>query len=1030
MILYKNETEKQMKNFSYRVAVTVALITCLVTTGSGQNSDPLWFPVGPAPEGQSTLQTNGGVSGRIWSIAFSKNFDQKGTAAMYIGAAGGGVWRSIDYTSLTPHWTPLLDHFPTSFPISRLLGLQDIGAVAVDPNHPWIIYAGSGDPAGPGPNGYGQGILKSTDGGSSWSLSSLTLNPFAPGFSRIIVDPTDPSGNTVYSNGGFGPNSPLRGIFKSVDGGTSWNLIHNGLPTKIAVSDLDFAIINNQIILFAGIQDLSGQQGDKNGIWQSPDKGETWTQMTISAMTDLSGLSIPNASIGLIRLAVDHTPGAANGLYAGLVNASKSEMLNIFKLKNNAWSPIGHGFNGIISTAGAFAMGLSESGQIFAGMGNASQDGIYQSSDQGTTWTNIFSGTDGFHPHHDQRSWGFSNGQVFEGNDGGLNRFVIDSKGTGIWQSLNTPSLQTIMAQGISSHPLYPNVILTGSQDNGVALRRNGIWQYVTGDDDASCKFDPFDADYTYRTSVSEYSFFFRSKDGGLTWPDDISVPGKPNVPYYASYAFHPTVPGRIVVGLDKIYETRTRGDQWSAISDLLGGTGATAGTVAYAGGDVIYASYGSRLFKTVNDGASASNSSWSELQSPTGSFQGAIVSIVFDPSNANNLFLGILGGIIWNSSNGGSTWTNVTSDFPSNLQLNRLAIRYDESVSHPVIYLASSVGVYSSFMQGNSLHWKKFGQQMPDVNVTDLQYNPTNKYLIASTFGRGVFAAYTHFSTNAPVGSTTLNNRIYTVARDLDGRVCINQATFGSAFSGWFEVQGHGNTPSAPAAVSVNNNIFIFIRDAGNRILLNQAEFQHPFGEWFEVQGNGITDAAPAAAAIGKTVYVFVKGIDGKIYKNEADFGHAFGNWFPIPGNITTNVSPWVVTHNNTLYVFIRGTDGKIYKNEADIGHAFGDWFPIPGTITTDVSPTAAVIGNTLYVIIKSTQGQVYKTEADFGHSFGDWFEVTGAGQTNVPLSACSLPNELFIFMKALDGTIDLNQAAFRQGFSGWFEVGGGIQQ
>lgn len=101
----------------------------------------------------------GGVSGRVWSIAISGNFDQQGTPAMYLGVSGGGVWRSTDFTGAAPAWTPLLDHFPDSFPLSRVSGLPNIGALAVDPNHPWVIYAGSGDPDDRGPIMYGQGMI-------------------------------------------------------------------------------------------------------------------------------------------------------------------------------------------------------------------------------------------------------------------------------------------------------------------------------------------------------------------------------------------------------------------------------------------------------------------------------------------------------------------------------------------------------------------------------------------------------------------------------------------------------------------------------------------------------------------------------------------------------------------------------------------------------------------------------------------------------------------------------------------------------
>src|SRR5713226_7061230 len=108
-----------------------------------------WTDVGPAPEDATGFGVAAGVSGRVWTIALSPNFDGSGTPALFLGIAGGGVWRSIDYASASPTWTPLTDHLPETIPLQRKGGLLNIGALAVDPNHPRTIYAGSGDPSGP-----------------------------------------------------------------------------------------------------------------------------------------------------------------------------------------------------------------------------------------------------------------------------------------------------------------------------------------------------------------------------------------------------------------------------------------------------------------------------------------------------------------------------------------------------------------------------------------------------------------------------------------------------------------------------------------------------------------------------------------------------------------------------------------------------------------------------------------------------------------------------------------------------------------
>jgi photosystem II stability/assembly factor-like uncharacterized protein len=455
--------------------------------------------------------------------------------------------------------------------------------------------------------------------------------------------------------------------------------------------------------------------------------------------------------------------------------------------------------------------------------------------------------------------------------------------------------------------------MLEGSQDNGVALRTFGKWKYVTGDDDARCKFDPFDARFAYRTSVSLPNFFFRSDDGGNSWPDDRSVKGKRPVQDFAPFNFHQTQPGRIALVLDRVFETRNRGDdRWTAISGLLAGTNVFGVAVAFGGGDVIYASLGGRLFQTTNDGAIRQ-----ELFPSTRSWGGGITTIVVDPHDFSRVFIATDGGKIWRTGDGGASWTDMTGNFPSGtLPINTLAMRSNTAATEPVLFAASGVGVWQSSGTTTNVHWSRLGNDFPDVNTTDIMFNDTNKYLVAGTYGRGLFANYLHFLTDVGPGACSLHNVVFNVAKDLDGRICVNQAQFGHAFSGWFELQGNGLTDAAPAATAINNSIFVFVKGLNNRIFLNQAEFGHAFSGWFEVQGNGVTDAAPSSATIGSHVFVFVKGLDQKIYLNQTDFGHAFGSWFEVQGNGRSDAAPAAASLAQTIFVFVKGLDQNLSQS------------------------------------------------------------------------------------------------------------------
>ena len=176
-----------------------------------------WNPLGPAPEfSPGTVPgviSDQNVAGLVSAVVFSDNYDGKGDRAAYEGTAGGGVWRSTDYWRPAPSWTPLTDFIgfaPGSIidpNTGRGAGTTNIGALAVDPFHPWIIYAGTGFWR----ENYGSGVMKSTDGGNTWTLlpSSGTFGVnifgqqpsydfFKQAISKIIVDPTDPTGQTLY----------------------------------------------------------------------------------------------------------------------------------------------------------------------------------------------------------------------------------------------------------------------------------------------------------------------------------------------------------------------------------------------------------------------------------------------------------------------------------------------------------------------------------------------------------------------------------------------------------------------------------------------------------------------------------------------------------------------------------------------------------------------------------------------------------------------------------------------------------------
>lgn len=239
-----------------------------------------------------------------------------------------------------------------------------------------------------------------------------------------------------------------------------------------------------------------------------------------------------------------------------------------------------------------------------------------------------------------------------------------------------------------------------------MALRSpSGTWAYVQGGDAAPVKFDPdpaHDGKYAYATGPSDYSFFFRSDDGGQTWSDK-SVPGKPSVPWYAPFVFHPTDTSRMLVGLGPVYETRNRGDQWKAISRFRAGPDQFVSAMLYAGDDTIYAAYGGRLFRTTNDGGDGSDGNWPEVGTD---FGGGIISLalrpVWPPVAHVVIYAATDSGKVWRTTDGADSWEEITGNLPPWPSVSRISVDPGTLFRQAArLYVGTSVGVYAATDQG-----------------------------------------------------------------------------------------------------------------------------------------------------------------------------------------------------------------------------------------------------------------------------------------------------------------------------------------
>ncbi len=260
-----------------------------------------WNSIGPAPE-QSKL--TGDVSGRVISLAASSDHDGRGTPALFIGVEGGGVWRSTNFETGVPTWTCVTDAVP---PDARR-GVQMPRDLVVHPSRPRTLYLCAGDPA--------FGVLASVDGGSTWTV--LTKQFAGEGaLCRLLVDPTDASGNTLYVAGG---NAQFQ---VSTNGGVSFAPDIAGLPSNFRATDLECSVdAKGRLTLYLAVS--WGTPTDR-GVWRRDPGSTAWSQVP-TQLVDIQGTAVTGSDIGDILLAADRSAGTNGGVFAGFANATTSRL--------------------------------------------------------------------------------------------------------------------------------------------------------------------------------------------------------------------------------------------------------------------------------------------------------------------------------------------------------------------------------------------------------------------------------------------------------------------------------------------------------------------------------------------------------------------------------------------------------------------------------------------------------------------------------------------------------------------------------
>lgn len=672
---------------------------------SKTQAGPNWAFKGPST-------TPGGYNGlgRINCMAFHPTNPN----TFWVGSPAGGLWKT---TNGGTSWSTTTDLLP-------VLGVSDI---AIDPVNPNIMYIATGD--GDMGNLHGLtngavgdtksiGVLKSTDGGNTWSTTGLNWNvTSAKLIRRLIINPNNPQILMAAAS---------DGIWRTINGGANWTNVQSGY-----FMDLEFKPTDPNYV-YASTYDSQGAAE----IYRSIDGGVNWTLTMQGSNVIRIDLAVsPNAPSIVDVVCVD-TQSGLEGLYLSTNSGASYTLYFGANCTNNLlnWSYNASGCGGQGHYDLAYALNPNDANDIWLGGIN-----VWNSTNGGTTFSpkTMWTADPSHNPsnipevHADVHFIAFhplQSNTMFVCNDGGI--YKTTNAGTS-WTDLSN-GLQISQIYRIGVAQTAPENVIIGLQDNGTRETYNNTWYERTGGDGMDCAIDYTDDMIQYASYVN--GKIYATSDWWSTQSvisDNISNPA-PEGAWVTPFSIDPTTPTVIYAGYDVIYKSTNRGLNWSQISPVLSSDiKLRSMMIAPSNSNYIYAASFDTLFLTTNGGANWFYSNTLIGTSP-------ITHIAVDPLNPQNVYCTIgryvAGNKVFKSTDAGVTWTNISGTLP-NLPVN--CILYERG-SNERLYIGTDAGVF--YKEASMNDWVYYNTGLPNVVVTELEILYQDNKLWAATFGRGLW--------------------------------------------------------------------------------------------------------------------------------------------------------------------------------------------------------------------------------------------------------------------------------------------------
>ena len=655
----------------------------------------------------------------------------------YFGAAAGGVWKTTDAGAT---WKPIAD----------AAGISSVGAIAVAPSNPDVIYVGTGEGALRGNITWGGGVFKSIDGGKAWTNIGLKDTRQ---IGALIVDPTNPDIVLVAAIGhAFGPN-PERGIFRTTDGGKTW--------IKTLYKDVDTGAIDvafdphDAKIVWAALWQVRRQPwnfssgGPGSGLYRSTDGGGTWAKQ--------EGHGLPSGILGRIDVSV--SAADSNRVYA-MIEANDGGLYR---------SDDAGGHWRVISQDGRLRQRAWYFSKIYADpksvdMVYGLNTGMLRSTDGGKSF-NLVSATHGDHhalwidPANSDRLINANDGGASVSLDGGKTWSTQDNQPTAQFYHVATDNRWPYWVYGAQQD--NSNLAVASFDDEGVIGPRS--WYPAGGGESGFVVPDPRDAQIIYSDAENMFGRFDRhSMQVAIISPDPINNSGHPaselvhRFNWTSPLMLSPHDPDVLYAASEVVWKSIDHGMSWTIISPDLTRNDKSKQTAS--GGpltkDITSVEYYDTIFTLVesplakgklwagaDDGlihlTSDDGAHWTDVTPKAMPAWSTISLIDPSPHDAAAAYAAVdrhrlddIKPYAWKTADNGRTWTSIAAGLPVGAVVH---VVREDPVRRGLLYAGTELGVFVSFDDGAS--WRSLQFNLPVSPIHDLTVKGDD--LVAATHGR-----------------------------------------------------------------------------------------------------------------------------------------------------------------------------------------------------------------------------------------------------------------------------------------------------